>query len=291
MSQSRREFLMTSAKAGATAQLLMLAGLFQQAAAAEGRVMSIEEASAKAKTAHDTLNEVIGPNMRGKEQIGMLVYPDMTMLDLVGPQYFFASLMGASVHLVSKDPELTPVKGDTGFSIVPTMSMADCPKDLDVLFVPGGLAGTIAAMKDDETLDFLEDRGKRAKYVTSVCTGSLLLGQAGLLKNRKATSHWVARHILSDLGATPVNERVVVDGNVITGAGVSAGLDFALILLTKLRSADYAKIIQLQAEYAPAPVYNAGTPEAIGPRLAEPMQGLFSRAIYNFQEATKKRRQ
>jgi len=251
---------------------------------------SAEEAYDIAYRAHEELASYPGFEMHGDEQIAMLVYPGMTMLDLVGPQYFFASLMGATVHLVGSDDGLDPVMGDTGFAIVPTIVMSDCPAELDVLFVPGGTAGTVDAMLDERTVDFVADRGSRARFVTSVCTGSLVLGQAGLLDGRKATSHWATRHLLPEFGATPVDARVVTDGNVVTGAGVSAGLDFALGLLAELRGVPYAKAIQLQAEYAPEPAFDAGTPDSIDPALGEPMHRMFATALYAMREAAGKRR-
>jgi putative intracellular protease/amidase len=131
----------------------------------------------------------------------------------------FASLLGAKVHLVGKS--MAPVTSDTGVTITPTTSFADCPRDLTVLFAPGGTEGTLAAMQDEEIRLFMADRGSRANYVTSVCTGSLILGAAGLLKGYRATSHWAAREALAELGAIPADERVVRDRNRITGAGVT----------------------------------------------------------------------
>jgi cyclohexyl-isocyanide hydratase len=193
------------------------------------------------------------------QQIAMFMYPGMTALDFVGPQTIFATLGNVRVHFVSKDKK--PVLTDTGLTILPSDDLESCPKDLTVLFVPGGGLGTVAAMKDPETLAFLKDRGSRAKYVTSVCTGSLILGAAGLLNGYKATSHWVARDVLSSLGATPVNSRVVEDRNRITGAGVTAGIDFALVLAQRLRNDKMARGIQLMYEYAPSPPFQSGTPE------------------------------
>lgn len=190
-------------------------------------------------------------------QIAMLVYPRMTVLDLIGPQYMFASLMGAKVHLVAKTME--PVLSDTGVTILPTATFDEVPKDLSVLFAPGGTDGTLAAMRDDATRAFMADRGARATYVTSVCTGSLILGAAGLLEGYQATSHWAAREALTAFGATPVDARVVKDRNRITGAGVTAGLDFGLQMLAEMRDRTYAEGVQLMAEYDPHPPFNAGS--------------------------------
>lgn len=194
----------------------------------------------------------------GKEQIAMLLYPGMTALDFVGPQYMFAALMGAKVHHVAKT--MAPVVSDSQLALSPTVTLAKCPRELDILFVPGGGAGTIAAMRDPQILAFLADRGRRAKLVASVCTGSLVLGAAGLLKGYKATTHWVAHALLSDVGAEPVQARVVHDRNRITGAGVSAGLDLGLAIVAMLRDSVYAQSVQLLAEYAPEPPFNAGSP-------------------------------
>ena len=190
-------------------------------------------------------------------QIAMLCYPRMTILDLIGPQYMFSSLMGAKVHLVAKTRD--PITSDTGVTMIPTATFDEVPKDLSVLFAPGGTDGTLAAMRDDETRAFMADRGARATYVTSVCTGSLILGAAGLLRGYQATSHWAARDALTEFGATPVDARVVKDRNRITGAGVTAGLDFGLQMLAEMRDRTYAEGVQLMCEYDPHPPFNAGS--------------------------------
>lgn len=190
-------------------------------------------------------------------QIAMLCYPRMTILDLIGPQYMFASLMGARVHLVAKTRD--PITSDTGVTMIPTATFSEVPKDLSVLFAPGGADGTLAAMRDEETREFMADRGSRATYVTSVCTGSLILGAAGLLRGYQATSHWAALGSLRTFGATPVDARVVKDRNRITGAGVTAGLDFGLQMLAEMRDRTYAEGVQLMCEYDPHPPFNSGS--------------------------------
>jgi cyclohexyl-isocyanide hydratase len=195
----------------------------------------------------------------GTEKIAMLMYPEMTAIDLVGPQYFLSSLLGATVYLVAK--EMAPVISDTGLPIMPTHTFETCPSDVDILFVPGGTDGTLAAIEDAATLGFVKSRGVTAKYVTSVCTGSVVLGAAGLLKGYKATSHWFTRDLLPNFGATPTEERVVVDRNRITAAGVSAGLDFGVTITALLRGEKYAKTMTLLAEYDPKPPYNTGNPK------------------------------
>jgi len=190
----------------------------------------------------------------------MLVYPQMTALDLIGPQSMFASLMGAELYLVAKS--LDPVTSDSGVTITPTATFDSCPRDLTVLFTPGGTDGTLAAAMDPVTLAFMADRGSRAKYVTSVCSGSLIVGAAGLLKGYKATSHWSVRDTLAGFGAIPTDARVVRDRNRITGAGVTAGLDFGLTMVAELRDQKYAECVQLMCEYDPNPPFDAGSIKA-----------------------------
>lgn len=209
----------------------------------------------------------------GKEQIGMVMYPGMTALDFVGPQYMFASLLGATVHHVAAN--MDPVKCDTHVSLLPTATFSQIPENLDILFVPGGGAGTIAAMQDASLLGFVADRGQRAGWVTSVCTGSLVLGAAGLLRGYRATSHWVTTPLLKDAGAIADESRVVRDRNRITGAGVSAGLDLGLTLVGMLRDKLYAETVQLLAEYAPQPPYNAGTPRTAPPQARAMLDDMF----------------
>src|SRR5713101_3239278 len=192
-------------------------------------------------------------------QVGMLLYPGLTLLDLIGPQTVWS--WHAKIHLVWKTRDM--IVSDTGIGIQPTTTFSDCPNGLDVLFVPGGF-GTVAAMKDREVLGFLADRAAQAKYVTSVCSGSLILGAAGLLQGYKATSHWAFRDILPMFGAEPVEARVVVDRNRITGGGVTASIDFGLVLLAKLRGDDVAKVTQLAMEYDPQPPFHAGSPRGAG---------------------------
>ncbi|TFL16558.1 DJ-1/PfpI family protein [Jannaschia formosa] len=194
------------------------------------------------------------------EVVAMLLYPRMTALDLVGPYHFLAST-GARVELVSADPSLAPVPSDLGLAIQPTMSFETCPKDLTLLFVPGGTGGTIAAARDPDTIAFVRDRAARARYVTSVCTGSLILGVAGALRGKRATSHWIARDLLTQFEAIPTAGRVVRDGGLITGGGVSAGLDFGLALAAELRGEEAARAIQLISEYDPEPPFDSGSPE------------------------------
>jgi putative intracellular protease/amidase len=227
--------------------------------------------------AHDMSG--VPANWMGSEQIAFLIYPQFTALDMVGPHYMFTNLMGATTHIVARSKE--PVISDTGLTFVPSRNFEECPTDLDIICVPGGTSGTIAAMQDDETIRFLADRGRRAKYVTSVCTGSLLLGAAGLLEGYKATSHWLTRSLLPIFGAIPTEGRIVRDRNRITGGGVTAGIDFGLSLVGSLRDRQYAEAVQLLAEYAPEPPYNSGTPAAASRETRAMMEGMFVEFMKN----------
>lgn len=202
-------------------------------------------------------------------QIGMLLYPGLTLLDLVGPQAALG--MHGQTHLAWKT--LDPVPSDSGPSIVPTTTLADCPLDLDVLFVPGGL-GTAEVLEDADVLRFLADRGPRAKYVTSVCSGSIILAAAGLLDGYRAATHWSAYEVLAAFGVDIVKERVVIDRNRITAGGVTAGIDFGLTLIARLRGNAVAQVTQLAMEYDPAPPFDAGTPDRAAPEIVEIARGV-----------------
>lgn len=234
------------------------------------------EQKAMADQHMDAMNKVLGPGLWGQEEIAMLIYPKFTALDLVGPHYFFACLFGAKVHLVTTEKDLSPVMSDLGLAITPTMTMADAPKDLDVLFIPGGTEGTLSVMGRKDTMAWIKDRASRAKHITSVCTGSMVLAKAGLLKGKKATSHWATRDVLSDFGATPVDQRVVKDGNILTGAGVSAGIDFAIDLVEMLRGRAYAEALVLQGEYAPEPSIKGGTLATTSEPVSKMMADMFA---------------
>jgi len=192
----------------------------------------------------------------------MLLFPELTAIDLVGPQTVLST--HADIHLIWKTKDL--IHSDRGMGMKPDTTLEECPRDLDVLFVPGG-RGMLAVMRDRELLDFLADRGGRARYVTSVCTGALVLGAAGLLKGYKATTHWAARDVLRVFGAEPAPGRVVVDRNRVTGGGVTAGLDFGFVLLAALRGERAARVTQLAMEYDPQPPFDAGSPGAAGPEI------------------------
>lgn len=206
-------------------------------------------------------------HMGRKPEIGMLVYPGLTLLDMLGPQTVLST--SCNVHLVWKNAGL--IESDTGVVLKPTGAFADCPKDLDAIFIGGG-PGQIDVMRDPEALRFLADRGSRAKYVTSVCSGSLVLGAAGLLRGYRASCHWALHPAIALFGATPELGRVVVDRNRVTGGGVTAGIDFALVLLAKLLGEEIAKMTQLALEYDPQPPFDAGTPKKAGEEITKKVQ-------------------
>ena len=190
--------------------------------------------------------------------IGMVLFPGLTQLDLTGAYEVLARMPDTRVHLVART--LQPVRSEWGLTILPDTTFADAPP-LDMLCVPGGW-GINDHLDDDELLDFLRSRGEHARYVTSVCSGALLLGAAGLLRGYRATTHWMSLDLLSALGAEPVRDRVVRDRNRITGAGVTAGIDFGLAVAAELFGAATAQRIQLAIEYAPAPPFGSGTPDS-----------------------------
>ena len=196
-------------------------------------------------------------------QIGLVLFPRVTQLDFTGPLQVFSSLPGAKVHLIWK--RIEQVASDSVLTLTPTVTFADCPQ-LDVICVPGG-GGTDDMINDEEMLAFLRQQAEGAKYITSVCTGSLVLGAAGLLKGYRATTHWSAMDHLAPFGAVPEKTRVCVDRNRITGGGVTAGIDFALTLVSLLADRKTAEAIQLGLEYNPAPPFSAGSPDTAPPEI------------------------
>lgn len=196
-------------------------------------------------------------------RIGLLAFPSMTQLDLTGPLQVFANFADATVHVLWKS--LDPIRTQGGLTLVPDTTLADCPA-LDVICVPGGTA-VVDLMDDEVVLSFLRAQAKQATFVGSICTGSLVLGAAGLLRGKKATTHWAWMDLLAPFGAIPTNGRVIRDGKFMTGGGVTAGIDFALTMVAELAGRDVAESIQLRIEYAPAPPFNAGSPDTARPEL------------------------
>ncbi len=197
--------------------------------------------------------------------IGMILFPRMTQLDFTAPYEVFSRMPNTRVHLLAET--LEPVRSEYGLTITPDTSFENTPR-LDVLFVPGG-AGVNPLMESPAFLGYLREQGQKAQYITAVCTGALLLGAAGLLDGYRAATHWLSMDLLPIFGAQPVPERVVIDRNRITGGGVTAGIDFGLVLAAQLCGEDRAKEIQLMMEYAPAPPFQSGSPTTAEPALVE----------------------
>jgi cyclohexyl-isocyanide hydratase len=198
-----------------------------------------------------------------KIQIGLLIFPRMTQLDMTGPFEVFARVPNATVHLIWK--KIEPVVCDTGLTLTPTTTLSDCP-ELDVICIPGG-PGQIDLMEDGDVIEFVRRQGQQARYVTSVCTGALVLGAAGLLRGYKAATHWASMDNLAHFGAEAVKTRVCIDRNRITGGGVTAGIDFGLVLASKLTDNVTAEKIQLYMEYNPEPPFESGSPDSAPPAV------------------------
>jgi len=197
-------------------------------------------------------------------RIQMLVYPGMTLQDLVGPLQVWAAWPGAEIQFAWKSTG--PVPTDSGLAVIATTSFADAWAAPDILFAPGGLLPTFELLEDEAAIGFLRSRGEQAKWITSVCTGAVLLGAAGLLRGYRAATHWFARDSLALFGATPSSERWVIDRNRATGGGVTAGIDFGLALLSHVAGPELARVVQLALEYSPQPPFRSGTPEEATPQ-------------------------
>jgi cyclohexyl-isocyanide hydratase len=190
--------------------------------------------------------------------VGFVIFPELTQLDFTGPQQVLARLPQSAMHIIAKSA--SPVPSDSGLSLVPTHTFENCPR-LDLICVPGGSAGVVRAMGDRETIEFIRRESTSAKYVTSVCTGAFILGAAGLLKGRRATTHWAFTELLPLVGATHEKARIVKDGNVITAGGVTSGIDFGLSMVAEIAGETTAQAIQLGLEYNPDPPFDAGHPD------------------------------
>jgi cyclohexyl-isocyanide hydratase len=217
----------------------------------------------------------------GVQRIAMVVYPGMTTLDMIAPQLIFAALGDTDVQLVWKDRKT--ITSDSGVPIVPTQEFDGVADGLTALFVPGG-SRSYAMMNDPDVVRFLQRVGPTAEYVTSVCTGSLILASAGLLRGYRATTHWVVHDLLATLGATPVSQRVVIDRNRVTGAGVTAGLDFGLTMAAKLRGDDYARMLQLMFEYDPQPPFDAGSEAKAGEKIDRKARAAYAPLVASNQK-------
>lgn len=220
--------------------------------------------------------------------VGFVVFPDLTQLDLTGPLQVLARLPQSTTCIVAKSE--TPVPSDCGLSLVPTHTFANCPP-LDLICVPGGVSGVIGAIGDRETVEFVRLQATRAKYVTSVCTGAFVLGIAGLLKGRRVTTHWAYTDLLSLVGAKYEKARIVRDGNLITAGGVTAGIDFGLSVVAEIAGETTAQAIQLGIEYNPAPPFDSGHPDrasaAVKLTLSDRYEKANSALRASIEQATK----
>jgi cyclohexyl-isocyanide hydratase len=207
-------------------------------------------------------------NQKDHLRLGAILFPGMDQADFTAPFEILVNIPNSTFHVLGR--EMAPVRDARGLILTPQMTLAEAPQ-LDLLLVPGG-AGVNALMEDETVLDFVWRQAAGARFIFSVCTGALVLGAAGLLKGRRATTHWASHHLLSSFGARPVKDRVVVDGKVVTAAGVTSGIDGALRVVALLRGEPAAQLIQLYTQYAPEPPFNCGTPESAPPELVQTVQ-------------------
>lgn len=213
--------------------------------------------------------------------IVFLLFDEITQLDFTGPAQFLARLPGAVLHSAAKTVQ--PIQTDSGFAMLPSTDFASCAQ-ADLLCVPGGF-GTRDVIQDAETLEFLRKQGAGAKYVTSVCTGALALGAAGVLRGKRATTHWAYTSLLEKFGAEYEKSRVVQDGNVITAGGVTSGMDFALTILAELAGSEFAQMMQLSLEYDPDPPFDSGHPDRADPKLVQLLQDrVYGKVLDNLDQ-------
>lgn len=211
---------------------------------------------------------------------GFVIFPNLTQLDFTGPLQVLHRLPGATTHIVAKTRHLVPSDGP--LAIPPTATFADCPP-LDLICIPGGF-GVDQAMEDGETIAFVRRQGARAKYVTSVCTGAFILGAAGLLQGKRATTHWAYHHLLPRVGAIPVKERVVRDGNTVTGGGVTAGIDFAFTVMNEIAGPLVTQAVQLALEYDPKPPFEGGSPDRAPAGIKATVDQRFAQRLPEFEK-------
>lgn len=217
----------------------------------------------------------------GTFNVGFVIFPNLTQLDFTGPLQVLARLPGGKTHIAAKTRD--PVPSDCGLGLMPTTTFADCPQ-LDLICVPGG-GGVVDAMRDPETVDFVRRQAERARYVTSVCTGAFVLGTAGLLRGRQATTHWAYTGLLGAVGAVHQKGRIVKDGNVITAGGVTSGIDFALSVTADIAGEDVARSIQLMIEYDPAPPFASGHPDQAPAHVLANMTEMFRPRVAAYETA------
>ena len=216
-------------------------------------------------------------------RVSFLLFPDVTQLDLTGPAQVLSRLGNASIDLVARTMEPAPT--DSGFALTPTATFGTAAQP-DILCVPGGF-GVLGVMEDDASLAWVRSAAEKAQWVTSVCTGALILGAAGLLRGYRATTHWASHHHLEAFGAIPVSERVVFDRNRLTGGGVTAGIDFGLALVAAIRGEEHAKFVQLSLEYDPAPPFDSGSPGKADPAVRARYDAMVARFAPDREERTR----
>ncbi|MEJ6595214.1 DJ-1/PfpI family protein [Parasphingorhabdus sp.] len=218
--------------------------------------------------------------------IVFLLFDGITQLDFTGPAQVLSRIPDAVVHTAAK--EIKPIQTDSGFAILPSTNFANCPQ-ADLLCVPGGF-GTRDVIQDEATLQFLRDQATEAQYLTSVCTGSLALGAAGLLQGKQATCHWAYTSLLAKFGATHEKARVVKDGNIITAGGVTSGIDFALTVVAEIAGQELAESIQLSLEYDPHPPFNSGHPDVADPALLALLhEQVYGKTVQNLADIIDRR--
>jgi cyclohexyl-isocyanide hydratase len=207
--------------------------------------------------------------------VGFVIFPDLTQLDFTGPLQVLARLPQSATHIVAKSE--APVPSDCGLGLVPTHTFANCPP-LDLICIPGGNRGVVNAIDDRETIEFVRTQARSAKYLTSVCTGAFILGAAGLLRGRRATTHWAYTDLLPLVGATYEKARIVRDGNVITAGGVTSGIDFGLSAVAEIAGEAVAQAIQLGIEYDPAPPFDCGHPDRASAAIRSSLSSRYEKA-------------
>jgi cyclohexyl-isocyanide hydratase len=213
--------------------------------------------------------------------VGFVIFPELTQLDFTGPQQVLARLPESAMHIIAKTTE--PVRSDSGLSLVPTHSFENSPQ-LDMICIPGGNRGVVQALGDQETIDFVRRQSSAARYVTSVCTGAFILGVAGLLKGRRATTHWAFAELLPLVGATHEKARIVKDGNVITAGGVTSGIDFGLSVVAEIAGETVAQAIQLGIEYDPNPPFDSGNPDRASETVKATVAPRYEQARASFRD-------
>jgi len=213
--------------------------------------------------------------------VGFVIFPELTQLDFTGPQQVLARLPQSAMHIIAKTTE--PVPSDSGLSLVPTHSFENSPQ-LDLICIPGGNRGVVQVLGDQETIDFVRRQSSTARYVTSVCTGAFILGVAGLLKGRRATTHWAFAELLPLVGATHEKARIVKDGNVITAGGVTSGIDFGLSVVAEIAGETVAQAIQLGIEYDPNPPFDSGNPDRASDTVKATVAPRYEQARASFRD-------